>query len=211
MIRLRNCLSRFRRSERGSIPIEGVMGALLLLGWYMVAFEFYDAFRMRSQITKATYTVADLLSRQRDDVGPRYVTGMKKVFDFMTDARVQDQSWMRVTLIECQAVGSDWRSCDGITKPFVVTSSYATKTGVSTHTNTSIRQEVSRIPVMAAGDMATIVETAVHYNPFFGIGERAFAMDGKNFTQIGLNSRLVFSSFVVTRPRGPRVVWNGAK
>ena len=44
--------------------------------------------------------------------------------------------------------------------------------------------------------------------PIFDIGEKGLTLDGRNSTTIGLNARLRFSEFVVTRPRGPRTKWS---
>ena len=207
---MRTILKRLRKDESGSIPIEGVMGALLLLGWYAIAFEFYDAFRMRAKATKAAYTVSDLLSRQRDEVGPKFVNGMKMVYDYVSDARISDRSWMRVSLIECRADDEDWEPCDGVKKKISLISSYSTATSIPKHTDTTMKDETARIPVMSAGDMAAVVETSAFYNPVIGIGDKVLLMGGSG-TRIGLSSTLRFSNFIVTRPRSQRHVWNTLK
>lgn len=199
----------FWRRTDGSIPIEGLFGGLLLLGWYAIAFQFYDAFRVRAQVLRASYTVGDLISREEDSIGPTYVTGMKKLFDYITNARSSDYTWMRVTLISCSATDDD--TCDGTTKKFTLVHSYTTaSTGVAVHTSTSINNEADRIPMMAPGDMAVVVETSYLYFPIFDIGDKALMLDGQTWTQQGLSSKLRFSNFIVTRPRGPQTVWNDA-
>ncbi|MBZ4023367.1 hypothetical protein CKO11_12955 [Rhodobacter sp. TJ_12] len=205
-------LRQFWRQENGSIPIEGLYGGLLLLGWYVIAFQFYDAFRMRSQALRATYTVGDLISRERNAIGPTYVNGLKKVFDYIAAAPNENYTWLRVSIISCTATPSDLRNCDGSTKQFTLESSYTTATnGVSVHNSSSINQEASRIPIMGAGDTAVIVESSYSYFPIFAIGDREMTLDGTNWTKQGLSERLRFSNFVVTRPRGPRTVWNAQK
>ena len=201
-------LRNFWKSEGGSIPIEGLYGGLLLLGWYAIAFQFYDAFRTRSVALRASYTVGDLISRERNAIGPKYVTGVKKVFDYIANAPNDKYTWLRVTLVSCTATPTDLRSCDGTSKQFAVEASYATQAGVSLHTQTTINQEAGRIPVMAAGDMAVVVETSFAYWPIFAMGDRAMTLDGQTWTQQGLSAKLRFSNFIVTRPRGPRTVWN---
>lgn len=211
-------LSRFRTDERGSIPIEGLLGALMLLTWYAVAFQFYDAFRMRAVATRASYTVADMLSREKLNVGPTYVGGMQKVFDFITNATINRQTWIRVTMFHCPATETDKRPCDGETKDFAVDRdgsgnevSYATLADISTHTDASLKLEGYRIPKMAAGDTAVLLESSYWYNPVLGIGTKELAVDGKNFTRNGFAYSVRFSNFVVTRPRGPKVVWDPTK
>lgn len=207
--KIQRLAKRWLSSTRGSMPIEGMMGMLLLVGWFAVSFQFYDAFRTKTINTRASYTIADLISRETDPVGPAYVAGLQKVFNFIMNSNAEKQTWIRVTLINCEA-NNDSDPCDGVSKDFSVEDSYATD-GIPKHTKASINQEAHRIPKMPIGDTAVIVETSYFYNPFLGIGEREFRTGGNTmFTRIGLHSKLRFSSFVVTRPRGARVSWDNA-
>lgn len=209
-------LHRFLRQNRGSVAIEGLFGAVLLLGWFMVAYQFYDAFRMRAVVSRATYTVADLISRVRDPIGPAYVDGVKKIFDAATRSSGDGQSWIRVTLISCAATETDRRVCDGTSKRVKLRASDSTPNSPASHatggheayTQSMLDAMAGAIPMMAAGDSAAIVEASYLYWPIFDIGEKGLTLDGRNSTTIGLNARLRFSEFVVTRPRGPRTKWS---
>lgn len=209
-------LARLRRlwhKEDGSIPIEGLYGTVLLVGWFVVAFQLYDAFRTRSLAVRASYTISDMISREENAIGPKYVAGVKKVFDFLVRARTPDHSWMRVTILSCPMLSeTDKINCDGTTKQFRVESSYASKPGISVHTDASIKAEKDRIPAIAPGDSAVVLETSLKYFTPLDMGERAFRTGGESsFLSIGLNDRLRFSNFVVTRPRGPRTAWDPAR
>lgn len=193
---LRHRSARLRDDETGSMAIEGVLSVLLLMGWLLVAVQFFDGYRVKAMNTKAAYTIADLISREKDTVGPSYVAEMKKVFDYVTDAR--GDSWIRVT-------GVEWSATN---KRFEVLFSKATG-GRQDYTTAALQSEARRIPTMPAGDMAVIVETSMNFDPLFGIGNRALEMGGKT-TSIGLNSGIWMSNFVVTRPRGPHTDWNAA-
>ncbi|MBD3785773.1 MAG: hypothetical protein IE922_02215 [Sphingomonadales bacterium] len=213
-----NRLRLFRRDERGSAPIEGVMGALLLLSWYMIAFQFYDAFRSKSLAMRASYTVADAISRQKAAIGPDFRDGMKKLFDYMMANDSPDRSWLRITVIFCADDGDQDKTdyCNGTSKQFSIATDHGSTTlsshgttGVAPHTVTTLNAQAHRIPEMAEGDYAVVLETSTLYNPIFGIGNEALTLDGgKSWTTIGLNSAIRFSNFVVTRPRGPRTVWD---
>lgn len=205
-----NRLRLLRGNERGSVPIEGVMGALLLLGWYVVAFQFYDAFRSKGLATRASYTVGDLISREKTPIGPKYLAGTKKLFDYIQGNRSPSRSWMRMSIIYCRDVSQNNDPCDGTNKKFSLETSQNTG-GVANHTAESINKEFARIPKMAEGDYAVVLETSVFYNPLFDIGDKGFSFDGgSTWTRIGLSSSLRFSNFVVTRPRGPPNVWNNS-
>ncbi len=79
--------------------------------------------------------------------------------------------------------------------------------GHEAYTQSMLDAMAGAIPMMAAGDSAAIVEASYLYWPIYDIGDRGLTLDGQNYTTIGLNSRLRFSEFVVTRPRGPRTMW----
>lgn len=201
---------RILRDEAGAAPIEGLMGGLLLLAWIMVAYQFYDAFRLRALVGSATYTVADLISRQKGAIGPAFIDGNKHIFDQMTQVHDSSRSWMRVTLVTCPATSTDLLPCDGTIKPFRMDTSYATGTHAAL-TQADITAAGSRVPVMGAGDAAVVLETFYNYWPIFDIADKTMTLDGQTSFTLGLGSGIVFREFVVTRPRGPHTVWNSSK
>lgn len=205
-------LRSFWKDRDGSVTIEGLFGSLLLLGWFIVLFQFYDAFRARSIAMRASYTISDMISREHNAIGPTYMAGAKKVFDYISSTQNSNYSWMRISLISCFESETDDATCDGVNKQFTLASgdSYATGS-IPVQTQSTINQEASRIPMLAAGDMAVVLETSVTYWPLFVSGDREWRLDGQTWTRQGLSASLRFSNFVVTRPRGPRVVWSSSK
>lgn len=193
---LRRFGKNLRRDETGSMAVEGVLSVLLLAGWLAVALQFFDGYRVKTMNTKAAYTIADLLSREKSTVGPTYVDQMKKVFDFVTDAR--GDSWIRVT-------GVEWSSTNN---RFEVLFSDATGARQA-YTTDALQSEASRIPAMPAGNMAVIVETSMNFDPLFNLGDKGVQLGGET-TVIGLGSGIWMSNFVVTRPRTARILWNDA-
>lgn len=189
-------LRRIGRDTAGSMPIEAVMGAVLLLGWLGVSFQFYDAFRIKGINTKAAYTIADLISREDMPVGPTYIEGLEEVFEFLTVPR--GDTWIRVSSIH-------W---DGDAKEYRVTWSHATD-GQPAQTDETINLAAHRIPKMPVGDSALVVETRFNYSPLVQIGSET-AKEGSIFSRIGLPTAIPISNFVVTRPRGPRIIWDDA-
>jgi Flp pilus assembly protein TadG len=176
--RLRLSAARFRDDASGAVAIEGVLAAVGLIWWYAVSFQIIDAFRVRTANTKGAFTVADAISREKDPVNAAYVEGLNKLFAYVTNA--QGNNWIRISSIY-------W---DGTDEQFRVDWSHATH-DKPPQTDTTINVDADRIPTMPVGDTALVVETSMDFNPLFGIGLGAGA----------------HQNFVVTRPRGPRVVW----
>lgn len=176
--RLRRFLARWRDDCSGATAIEGALATVALVSWYAMAYQFTDAFHVKTANIKGAFTIADAISREKSPVNVAYINGLHKLFDYVTNA--QGDTWIRVTSIY-------W---DGDTQQFRQEWSYATD-GKPPHTDDSIKLEADRIPTMPVGDTAIVVETSMRYNPLFGFGLGAGA----------------HQNFVVTRPRGPRVVW----
>ncbi|MDD8022063.1 MAG: hypothetical protein PHX82_02990 [Paracoccaceae bacterium] len=202
-------LRRFLRRSDGSVPIDGLFGALLLLTWYALAFQFYDAFRMKTLHQRAAYTIADMISRQDTAIGPKFVNGLKTTFTYLTNSDITDESWVRITLLECMADGpDDTDPCDGKTKNVSLISSYATDSQAKL-TQSNIDALSAHIPIIAMGDTAVITETSSYFDPIFAMANRDLSLDGgKSWTNVFLPTNLRFSNFIVTRPRGMRNTWD---
>ncbi|MEZ5912449.1 MAG: pilus assembly protein [Paracoccaceae bacterium] len=175
---LTRSLLRFARDNRGVIGAETVIVLSLMIWVYIATIVYFSAFRMQNTNLKAAYTVADMLSRQTIELDADYLDGMKKVFDYLNHGN--EQSWIRVTSFQLNIDGDAHE----------VLWSYATGSH-ALQTNSSIASDFDRIPVMAQGDTAILVETFVDYVPLVEVA--------------GVGS-MQFQNFIVTRARfAPRI------
>ncbi|OOY05680.1 hypothetical protein BMI86_14035 [Thioclava sp. DLFJ5-1] len=220
MAKMRNLLRRLRDDETGSIPIEGLMAFIMLSGWLILSIEMYDVFKIRGAATRANVTVSDLISRERDPIGPKFVAGIKQVYDFATGNSDPSRSWMRVTLVSCWDDPLDLgHACNDPTegsdaKKVKLDDSYATGLAQS-YTQEALDLEADRIPVLAAGDQALIVETSYAYDLPFKLSEayKAYLTSiGEDPTKhfVGFHDAISFDNFIVTRPRVARLTWSDA-
>jgi hypothetical protein len=81
---LRSLLRRLHRDERGTVAVETVLIAPLLILGLFLSYEAYGLLRQQSLREKATYTVADILSRETAVVTDTYIDNVKRVFDMMS-------------------------------------------------------------------------------------------------------------------------------
>ncbi|HKL65543.1 MAG TPA: pilus assembly protein [Roseovarius sp.] len=81
---LARTLRRLRRDERGTVAVETVLIAPLLILGLFFSYEAYGLFRQQSLREKATYTAADILSRETGVVTDTYIDNLKSVFDMMS-------------------------------------------------------------------------------------------------------------------------------
>jgi Flp pilus assembly protein TadG len=75
--------TRFLRSERGSFTVEAVVIFPLLVWAYTAMFVFWDAFKTQNINLKATYTIADMISREQEQICTDYIEGARSIYAFL--------------------------------------------------------------------------------------------------------------------------------
>ncbi len=173
MSALMRALRRFRREEDGLIMTEFLILLPLLTWTFMALFVWWDTFRTINEAQKASYAVADMISRQKNDLPLATVNGTDDLIGMMvtgaTDIRV------RVTSVQ-------W---SGTQNKYFVLFSRSPGNRLPALTATDIDTLKPKIPLMAPLDSVVILETEVGYTPSF---------------DVGLTDK-VFRNFIVTRPR----------
>ncbi len=163
----------FRR-EDGSVTTEAVIIMPLLAAFYCATFVWFDAYRQKTLVMKASYAVSDVLSRQ-EEVDEPFLDNMRDVLDYMIPSNAAPK--MRISLIN-SVLDSDGNSV------YTVVWSYGPN-GMNDLTQEDIDADSSWIPVMGDDDNVVVTETAVLYQPIFRVG-----IDDK-----------VYRNTIVTRPR----------
>ena len=190
--RLKKELSRFARGEDGTLSVEAVIIWPVLIYAMLASYTFFDVYRAKALALKANYAVSDLLTRETNAIDGSYISGLETVYEFLTQPRRKNDSWIRVTQVHCI------KECATRGRKFVVTFSHATE-GQPTYNNSTVMDALEPIlPLLAQGERAVVVETNTKYYPpvketFTGIGPREFR------------------DTVVTEPRfAPHICWQGA-
>lgn len=174
MHRLFAMLRQFLRDTRGSISMETVIVMPVLCWTLMASFVYWDTFRSQNAHLKASYAVADMLTREMTAINNAYITGMHNVYRYMM--QTSEPTWMRVTSVQFRASDNSYR---------VLWSRTTNATRAPQMTNTMLSNMRARMPLMANDDTVIVVETWREYQPVFDIG-------------LG---RRIFEEFIVTRPR----------
>jgi len=95
-------LRAFRADQTGSMIVEFVVTAPLLLGLIVFGFEFFDAYKSSSRAAKASYAVADFTSIKRTHINTADVQEMDEMLDALLPWLSGEKS-VRVTAIRRQA------------------------------------------------------------------------------------------------------------
>ncbi|PIV74047.1 MAG: hypothetical protein COW55_10745 [Rhodobacteraceae bacterium CG17_big_fil_post_rev_8_21_14_2_50_65_11] len=148
-------LRTFWRDDRASVAIEALIVMPILTWVFVASFVFFDAYRVYNTSIKATYAVADVLSRRTSEIASSDIEGLAGVFQFLTQNTAG--SSMRVTQITRQAGGYriDW--------------SHGTN-GMTYVRPSDFPDFIDRIPIMAFGDKMLLIETILPYRPAFAAG-----------------------------------------
>lgn len=184
---LRYALSRLRhflRDSRGSVSAEAVLVLPIVLWAYLATFQYYDAFGTIARNMKATYTLADLISRQTQTVTPAYINGLTNLYSYLNHN--PPGVWTRVTTV-------GWDPNAGASGQYYVQWSYATNSNPAL-TDTTLQSYIGRLPTITGGDTLIVVETHMTYVPSFDI--------------VGMQTQ-TYNQLVVTRPRiSAQVAWD---
>jgi hypothetical protein len=185
MNRLKISTRRFLHDESGLVLAETLIMLPLLVWTFIALFVYWDTFRVMNVTQKATYSIADLLSRQ-EDVTPEFLDGLLNVMTFLTPGLFADQR-LRITSIEY---------CKGKEKYEVLFSRWVGGGTPLVYDNASVQALKPRIPTLEDRESVIIVETSMNYDPAFDTGVLTMGrtLDRQTFTQ-----------FIVTKPRDLRV------
>jgi Flp pilus assembly protein TadG len=154
---------RFLRSERGSFTVEAVVIFPLLVWAYTAMFVFWDAFKTQNINLKATYTIADMISREQELICNSYIEGARSIYAFLSPGDTNHQ--IRVTSVR-QLRDED----DNVEWEFW---SFATS-GMVPYTELDQFQDI--MPMMADFDSLLIVNTATDWTPSFNAGLSAMTL-----------------------------------
>ncbi|MGR3463052.1 MAG: TadE/TadG family type IV pilus assembly protein [Roseovarius sp.] len=142
---------RLRRDERGTVAVETVLIAPLLILGLFFSYEAYGLVRQQSLREKATYTVADILSRETAIVDDTYIDNVKRVFDMMSGTA---DSQLRISVVRYRNDPSQ-----GIDE-FDLRWSEVRGTGPMTAlTDTAVRSAHDTFPIMEDGEEIIYVES----------------------------------------------------
>lgn len=173
-------LKAFATDTRASMSVEAVMILPILLWAYAGMFVLFEGYRALGTNTRAAYTIADYLSRERNHVTPTYMTGLNDLLDILTQS--PHPTVLRVTVVKF----------DNDTGEHLLEWSRSTKAGIPDITEGTLDEIVAHLPMMSSPGVAIVVETWMAFEPFMNIALDSF----------------YFEALVVTRPRfAPRLCY----
>lgn len=179
----RTWLSGFTGEERGSVTVETVITLPLLIWAVGATYEFYELHRYNSARDKASYTIADMISREGSAIDAVYLDNAKTVFDAIANDRGANA--LRVSVI----------TYDSALKAYAVKWSEVRGTdALKVLTSEDLEKARSILPNLRGGEELILVESESTYPAVF---------------KVGLSDDLKIRTIVKTSPRfAPQVKWD---
>ena len=198
LLTLRTRLADFVEDARGSLSVEAVLVLPLLCWFYVGSFVWFDAYRTQNTNLKASYTLADMLSRQTDAITDGYLNGLNTVYGHL--AQTGNPTSLRVTVIKCvdscvPPEGASEADVAGTlaARELRVDWSFATD-GYSKLNSGNLPAYNNRIPFMPESDTVILLETFMEFTPIFDAGLSSGTLE----------------NYIVTRPRfAPQLLYAG--
>ena len=161
----------FLRDRSGAVSVETVIMFPLLIWAFGAMFVFWDAFKTQNINLKASYTIADMISREDDPITPEFVTGMNDVYQFLIGR--EDGNDVRITVVSQGLAGDgetpvkslEWSHATGLLLPFE-----------------EVGDLEDRLPIMSVGDQLIVVETQMTWIPVMSYGLEQRQMTQMIFT-----------------------------
>lgn len=185
LARLKTALARFRKETSGIMTVEMVITLPFLFWMITTSFELYEVHRYKAARVKATYTVADMLSREMLPVDDTYIDAAKAVYDAVTTDNGSNQ--VRFSVLYYQSA----------TETYGVRWSEVRGTGaMNPLTDADVANSHSELPMLQGGEELIVVESTSTYQPTFeypGLNN-SYTVNTKIFTGIRFASQLCWST-----------------
>lgn len=181
--RMKLVLREYWQDTRGSMMVEAVV-SLPLLFWVLAAtFEFFEVHRYKSVREKATFTAADVLSRENSAVGitDTYMDNLLVLFNEISNDDSSNQ--IRVSVIRYNA-GDD---------KYEISWSKTRGSGPLTPLSTpDVETQHATLPILNNGEELVLVESRSNYDPVFEVGLDNFVVRTRIFSAIRFAPQLCY-------------------
>lgn len=182
--RFKVAMRGFWQETKGSVTVETVL-AIPLLFWSMAAtFEFFEVHRYKSAREKATYTIADMISRETagDGLTSVYIDNAKLLFDEISNDDSENQ--IRVSIIRYDQTADvyevSWSEVRGTA---------GNLTPMSTAQADSQRD---RLPLLNHFEEVILVESESTYVPMLQAALADIPIETRSFTSIRFAPQMCF-------------------
>ncbi len=195
---LKHRFTTFLRNEDGLVLAEALFMMPLLIWGLVAMFIYWDVFKTINMTQKAAYSIADLLSRQKNTIPLAYANGLQNIMTFLTPNG--HPVTIRITSFECVSPIAP-NVCNSTSGSYKLLFSHSPGAKITALTQANIQQwKTTKIPTLTNGQSVFVVETSVAFK-----AQLQTAIAG---LMVGVTDN-TFGEFIVTRPRHRRLCLEG--
>ncbi len=181
---IKSYLRDFAEDTRGTIMVETVLTLPMMFMGLAAMFEFFELHRFQSTRDKATYTIADMLSREQAVINDVYIDNVKVLFDEIADD--YGDNAIRVSILDYDAGDDEYG---------VVWSEVRGPNTLSPLTDAQVRDDHDILPILDDGEQVILVESQAQYRTIFDVGfSDQMVMNTRVFTSIRFAPQLTFEN-----------------
>jgi len=181
-MKMRNLLRKYKDDEDGSMSIELLIVTPILVWALLSTYVYFDLFRVESNSNRAALSIADMLSRETLDIDNAYLNNARSILRELTYEEANPD--FRITVYTFRDSDDSYRR------------RWSRNRGMGSNYNNAALADLKtdgRLPVLADGDRAILLQTRTQYDAPFSIGLGPFT--GTNLDDV------TFETFIVVRPR----------
>ena len=195
---LKHRFNSYLRDEDGLVLAEALFMMPLLIWGLVAMFIYWDVFKTINVTQKAAYSIADLLSRQKNTIPLAYMNGLQNIMLFLTPNG--HPVTMRITSFECVAPTAP-NLCDASAGSYKLLFSTSPQNKTTGLTEANIQKwRGTKIPTLGNGQSVFVIETSVAFKAQLQTAIAGLMVGVKDNT---------FGEFIVTRPRHRRLCLEG--
>lgn len=176
---------RYGSDERGIAAMETLIIIPVLIWAYVGSFVFFDAFRAYNSSVKATYALADIVSRQTDTIYAYDIEGLSRLFDYMV--RNTGDVRIRVSQVIYNAA----------TDSIAIEWSHGTN-GEAALLASDAETLRRNLPSMADAQRLLVVESVIPYRAVFDVGFDLITFRNFTFTKPRFAGQVPFDGSVTS-------------
>ncbi|MEL7255362.1 MAG: pilus assembly protein [Pseudomonadota bacterium] len=181
---IKSYIRDFAEDTNGTIMVETVLTLPMMFMGLAGMFEFFEVHRFQSTRDKASYTVADMLSREQSVINDVYMDNVKTLFDEIADD--YGVNTIRVSVIDYNATDDEYG---------IVWSEVRGQNSMSPLTDVHVRDDHDVLPIMDDGEHVILVESQAQYRTIFEVGfSDEMTITTRVFTSIRFAPQLCFDS-----------------
>jgi len=184
--RILPALRRFRHREDGLVSVEAALSLPLLLIVFAVSYTLFDLFRQEAVNSKATYTIADLISRETTALNDDYIDSIYALSQAMI--RSDTEISMRVSVVR-------W---DEDTEAYYVDWSVERGDEMDVWTDDTVSGIADKLPIMPDEERVIVVETWNVVEPVFAVNIGTQNMYNLVFTRPRFASQVAYEGSVIS-------------